>query len=425
MTLSQQIFLKLYLVVISSIVLVGWGINYFWQNSSDSIDELDAYKTTINLLSTKSVKEDWNSIITKYNQISKHHFSIVSLSEIHGGSLVQQLQNNNIISVDGENSQLTFYKKVEGQELVLMMQVKQEESNESSKLYWLVLFYCIVAILVYLWTRPLARDLKRLQDAASAFEKKQFESRVEVSKGSSVASLANAFNQLLDRIGQLIKDQKEMSHAISHELRTPLARIRFSLEMISKTECMETIKSKADSIREDISEIQLLVDELLNFSALDKTVALNKEKGDLSKLIESLTEKLKQNIADKEFSISLPSLSKAIYCDGYLIERAIQNLLVNAGKYAKNKVSVSLSYSEESAIILVEDDGKGIEKKYRDKIFESFFQIKSTGDHKKGFGLGLAIVKKIIDIHKGSISVETSSLNGALFKVVLPLREEN
>ena len=103
-------------------------------------------------------------------------------------------------------------------------------------------------------------------------------------------------------------------------------------------------------------------------------------------------------------------------CHGSLIERACQNLITNAVRYAKNQVVVSAKIENEQLIITVSDDGNGISKEDRDKIFKPFTRVnKSRNKNDGGFGLGLAIVKRIIDLHHGQCHVEPSSLGGCEF----------
>ena len=96
-------------------------------------------------------------------------------------------------------------------------------------------------------------------------------------------------------------------------------------------------------------------------------------------------------------------------------------MLINAGRYAKHQVVVSVSHTSEDMRISVEDDGQGIAQDMRDKIFTPFFRPDESRNRRQGgAGLGLAIVKRIMNWHQGRVYVTTSSIGGASFVLVFP-----
>ena len=107
--------------------------------------------------------------------------------------------------------------------------------------------------------------------------------------------------------------------------------------------------------------------------------------------------------------------------DGHFIERAIQNVLINAIKYANNKISVTIEEREKDVQVIIDDDGKGIEQKNRRRIFEPFFRPDGSRSRDKGgVGLGLSIVTRVQSWHQGKCCVDDSPLGGARFVLSYP-----
>ena len=115
-------------------------------------------------------------------------------------------------------------------------------------------------------------------------------------------------------------------------------------------------------------------------------------------------------------------------CDAQLIVQVLVNLLDNAFKHTPDasKVMLKAFVRNNNIIFQVIDNGKGIEIKQLNHIFDDFFTTSlDNGDHKRGIGLGLAICKAIVEAHKGEIKAFNNDLGGATFELSLPLEEEN
>lgn len=419
MTLGNQIFLRFYLVIVLSVVIVGWTVDIIWQSFEPLPEE--RYHEEILSLAAEYIESQTDSSVeqslSNINQLTSQHLSLVSASQIQADELQQALLNNEIVTLENSDGSFVAYRQLGHRNVLLAIEIPMTEKNKYTKYLLLVTFYLLIAGVVYLWTRPLARDLKTLEDASQDFAHANWNTSVVVPSSSPVNHLAQAYNRLLVRIKQLLKDQQEMSHAISHELRTPLARIKFSLEMALNSDNLESVQKQLTSIDEDIVEIQTLVDELLSYASLEKssTVA-NCESGDIKSLITTLAGKLRRNSPNKNLTVKINENTKLVYCDSYLIERALQNLIINAFSHCQSQVNVRFSQSDHVNQLVVEDDGHGIDPDDRARVFDSFVRLQpKQAKGRKGFGLGLAIVKRIATLHQGSVDVAQSTLGGASF----------
>ena len=173
---------------------------------------------------------------------------------------------------------------------------------------------------------------------------------------------------------------------------------------------------------QDVRELQQLVDEILDYARFEAgQLPLQYQHIDLTELISNVQEKLTP-LPGATISLHLPE--KALcFGDGHYLERALQNLLVNAKKYAQVHIKVSLTEQSNDWQIIVEDDGPGIADGLKTDIFKPFYRVESSRNkHSGGFGLGLAIVQRVAQWHRGSVKVIDSTLGGAAFVLMLPKR---
>jgi two-component system OmpR family sensor kinase len=314
-----------------------------------------------------------------------------------------------------------MYKRIGDSEFVLAIK-GQAESPENNSLYFifLVAFYLGLALVIYVWVWPLSRDLNRLEKQTRFVGKDGAAPLVELRRGSHVQMLADAFNSMSIRIKELLASRKEMTYAISHELRTPLARMKFALEMAAETQDSQHMRQQLLSVREDVDALDKFVNELLTYASFDQSNQnLEMDEGDFFAFCQSIVavhqnENIKVEIAaaDEKYEVQ---------CDWQLMERVLTNLLQNALRYARSQIQVRLERNAEQFIVIVDDDGPGIQPAEREKAFQSFVRLEGGARVTKGYGLGLAIVKRILQWHRGNVHIEDSPLGGARFVVVWPL----
>jgi two-component system, OmpR family, sensor kinase len=426
MSLSSQLFFRFYLVIVISLVAVGWAIDAFWRHTviQNQVEEpqfpsLAAAASLLNL----SEETKHSQLLAEFNLSLSAGIKLVPFSSIHVKEIEHQLLSGLPVTLsDGKTE--TTYIMLNNKRSLLAQEQSANGYKQNIEYFWLALFYLLIALIVYFLIRPLTKDLKSLERAAINFSDRHFNTSISISKNSPVHQLAQVYNQLLKRIQQLITDQKEMTNAISHELRTPIARIKFSLEMaqsgIKSNKTPQAIETHLESINEDIQEIHQLVDELLALASFEKqAVNATLERGDLSSLVKSTIEKLTPLAGSLTIEYANHSQNSFAYCDSMLIERALQNLISNAMNYAKSTIKVEIDESPLDYSISVHDDGPGIASENFEQVFNSFVRL-SSNSKIKGFGLGLAIVKRIMQLHNGKAVVAGSKLGGAHFTLRWP-----
>lgn len=231
--------------------------------------------------------------------------------------------------------------------------------------------------------------------------------------------LTKSFNQMLERLNESYKNEREFTARAAHELRTPLTIINSQIDLFEEENMDEDeIKNLVTMIKNESDRLSKLVTSLLDLSEL-RSVTRN-EKIELSSLIEEAIQDL-SFISDKK-NINIENLCQEIYIEGsdLLIYRVFYNLIENAIKYNNNNGFVKI-YSKKNndfAEIYVEDSGIGIAKSEKENIFKAFYRIKANEEI--GSGLGLSLVKETIKLHRGKIKVLDKE-KGSLIKVSLPI----
>ncbi|TBR38329.1 two-component sensor histidine kinase [Marinomonas agarivorans] len=241
-----------------------------------------------------------------------------------------------------------------------------------------------------------------------------------LSNGSGVLKeLSYTVDPVSSHVQRLLKVQREMINAISHELRTPIARLRFGLEVV-KDEVLDADLITISALEDDIEELNSLVDEVLTYGKLEEgSLNLNFEKVNMRRLIDGILNH--NSLFLSHLSITVDCLEcedsdLVVMADVHHLHRALQNLILNAGKYAHSKVHIHFKQHDENWQIDVEDDGPGVKVEDREKVFVPFQRLDDSRTRASGgYGLGLAIVQRIAFWHGGSVSVGESRDGGAKF----------
>ncbi|OXE99566.1 PAS/PAC sensor signal transduction histidine kinase [Flavobacterium araucananum] len=208
---------------------------------------------------------------------------------------------------------------------------------------------------------------------------------------------------------------------VSHELKTPIASIKLSLQLLqnAKTGDMnDDQKQLVESIKEDSQRLLKITGELLNLSQLETgNIQLNIEKSNPYAIVNYATEAVKVQADQKQIKLVIDADENLqnVKADSEKTGWVLINYLSNAITYSSEKSTIVIKLKEEKDQIVFEviDTGKGIDARYKDKVFDKYFQI--PGSQKSGTGLGLAISKEFIEAQNGIIGVESNLGLGSTF----------
>lgn len=374
-------------------------------------------------------QQQFNLFLEQYGVLIKR-FPITELK--FNQKQILNLEQGKVIGVDMNLPSFMFYKKIHNSRYVLQFKPYGKINSNiflinNYQFIFPVILAILLAMVLLLWMRPIWRDLYKLNLVTTNFGHGDFQARSMLTKKSAIWNLSNTFNNMATRISNLITSHKDLTNAVSHELRTPLSRLRFAIEMINEEKDEELKQELVDSMGIDINELELLISELLTHARFDReNPELKYCDLEIASWLSTLIEKIKceKNNIDLKFINSLHNKSLILEFDPKLIERAMNNLIRNAIRYARNCVEISISIEHRFCCISIDDDGPGIPKTERQRILQAFTRIDSSRNKKTGgYGLGLSIVQQIIKWHKGEITIASSHYNGASFTIKLPIKK--
>jgi two-component system sensor histidine kinase RstB len=296
-----------------------------------------------------------------------------------------------------------------------------EPLSESLAMRFLpVLFYGSILLIVGLWLRPLLNDLRVLTEAAQKFATDYREPLDTARRTTQLTSLATNLDDMSNKVSQLIHSQKEMTAALSHEMRTPLARVRFAVAVL-EGEVDESLHGQLRAVNADVQQIDDLISDMLDYARLDHPGLR------MDSQIVALAPWLRQVVAscpphERAVEIVRAEELESAWMEPRLMELALNNLLVNALRYAKQRVRVEITRDHDLFRLVVEDDGDGIPEQDRAAIFRAFTRLDTSRNRETGgFGLGLAIVARIAALHRGRVIAGASrELGGARLAMEWP-----
>lgn len=213
---------------------------------------------------------------------------------------------------------------------------------------------------------------------------------------------------------------------VSHEFRTPLATILSSVEMLDRYSDRMTPERRAEgltTIREQVDRLRGMLSDMTMLLQIQTSGIFQAETIDLHTFLEDLLAEFRQHIApDHVFTSAYGGQIDAIGADRRLLRNILANLLGNAAKYSApgTRIELNVSRAADRLNISVTDQGRGIPKTDRDRMFDAFYRGMNVDDV-NGTGLGLKIVRDSVALYNGSIEVESAEGLGTTFTVSLPI----
>jgi signal transduction histidine kinase len=212
---------------------------------------------------------------------------------------------------------------------------------------------------------------------------------------------------------------------ISHDLKTPISKIQAICDRMLASENADKMKESLTSIRRESVELHRYIQTILNISRVEsQALKLQREAVDINELVLNVAERLRPLAHEKNIHIELrlePLF--AIEADSGLVQEVILNLAENAIKYSPNNSQVTIKSAERADVVMVTvvDEGPGISKDEQAFIFKKFYRGREHALRTKGTGLGLYLVKYFVELHGGSVFVESSPGLGLTIGFQLPI----
>ncbi|RLG34822.1 hypothetical protein DRN98_02105 [Methanosarcinales archaeon] len=239
------------------------------------------------------------------------------------------------------------------------------------------------------------------------------------------------------KLSEAYKDLQELDRLktqffsnVSHELKTPLTVIKAHLHFLKTGklgELTEKMKRSVDVAMRETLDLEDLVEMILDLAKLDAgNFKLDLVQIVITDIAEDVVERMAKNAEAKgqNLILNVEGEIPMRLIDPRRMKQALMNLVSNAIKYNPENTTtmIRLHADSENIIVDVTDDGIGIEKEELDKIFDRFYQVDgSTTRSGSGTGIGLSIVKELVELHGGTITVESEPGVGSTFRILLPI----
>lgn len=297
-----------------------------------------------------------------------------------------------------------------------MTNLYEFQQDLSRLLLWIMsaaLVFTLAA--TYFIASRIAGPVKTLNAFARKIGDGAYETLDEEFHDRELHELKTSMNESSQKLKAYDQEQRVFFQNASHELRTPLQIIKtnaeaLEIDLIPKEKAIPVIKQEVDSLGE-------LVEDIIVLSRLDaRSRELVSIRGDLRETFAYTVERFTSLLAEKNLRVDYDFQADPVYFtyDEKTMERALQNLVANAARYARTGLRVSLREVEDRIVLKVSDDGPGISPIDLPRIFDRFYKG-AKGNH----GIGLSIVKSIITTYGGRIEVSTAP-SGTTFTIFLP-----
>lgn len=239
---------------------------------------------------------------------------------------------------------------------------------------------------------------------------------------------------IIFRQKKLSEIKNDFINNMTHELKTPISTISLASQMLQDetiSNTPSTIAHISGVINQESKRLSYQVEKVLQMAVFNEgRLKLRLHDLELNELVKNVISSFELRIKNKNglLNVALEAGNDLIEGDEVHITNVVYNLLDNAVKYSREipEITVTTRSGRDSVVLSVADKGIGIAKEHQEHIFERFFRVPTGNVHNvKGFGLGLSYVKKIVDVHNGKITVESSLNKGTTFSIILPLKNKN
>lgn len=286
-----------------------------------------------------------------------------------------------------------------------------------------------VLVLMLFGRRLMARLLSRVERAVQALGEGQLDRRIALRGPDDLRRIGERLEWLRCRLKELEEQRTRVLRHISHELKTPLAALREGSSLLSDQVAGTLTPQQARIVgimHSNALRLQTLIDGLLRLQraehALDRFERVRLR---LDDVIQQVLATQQLAVRDKSLRITGTLAPLSVTGGKEEVTTIVNNLVTNAIKYspAGGTINLSLTRDGDQAVFNVKDQGPGIPKEDRVKIFEPFFRARGTENSVAGTGLGLAIASEFVHAHHGLLTLVDSPV-GSHFQVRLPLSRE-
>ena len=313
-----RLFLSLYLFIALSLVGLSAGLEriFFTQSEASNAQLLGPV-----FEAAKQQDIDMPSFIQSLGGTYKMHalgdiaWSDNDLGKLHSGQA--------IVLSDSNITEQIYIIDNKTQLLEISLPISRPDSGQI--LLYSILFFLLLGGVIAFWIWPVWRDLSNLEKTVSNVKPDGSIEQNNIGKRSLIYPIATSLNNMGRQITQLMQNQRELSGAVTHEFRTPLARLKFALAMAPTPQSDLWL-----DMQQDVNELEQLVQEMLDYASTDARIPeMNLSEIPIKQLCQQLINRLKESHLS-HLSVRVYGDDPHVLADEHFIERAIENLVLNA-----------------------------------------------------------------------------------------------
>ena len=292
-----------------------------------------------------------------------------------------------------------------------------EMDSEKGRLVFILLsLLTLIFIGAFLSIRWILKPVKWLDNGVREVSRGNLKHRVPVRRSDELKDLAEAFNNMTDRIRNMLHTKERLLLDVSHELRSPLTRVKVALEFLPEGKARESIAG-------DISEMEKMIKGILETARMHHLHGeLKLQRIKLSNLLEEILPDWEHQLPGIQCEIVSELLE--INVDPGQVKTVFKNILANAIKFSdaeSDPVRITIKQVPRYTVVQIIDHGIGIPPGELAFIFEPFYRVdKSRSKDTGGYGLGLSLCKTIMDAHNGKIEVTSEPGKGTTVSLFFP-----
>ncbi len=292
-----------------------------------------------------------------------------------------------------------------------------------------ILVIVFIGVVSFIMSGIITEPIRSLTKQLETMTGENTGAKLEVNTGGEIATLADSFNKMTEKIQTQESKRQEFVANASHELKTPLSSIKLIADSLLNAPNADraTVEEFLTDMNVQVDRLTRIVNKLLTLTKMDSLSSSQMEFSvmNLSEVCANIVKALRPLAEQKNITLDF-------FADGAVYSKiekdrlweAIYNILDNSIKYTPVGGSVSMDVSRENgnAIITVEDSGIGIAPEEVYKIFDRFYRVdKARARETGGTGLGLSIALTAVELHGGNIQVESEEGKGSKFIIIIPI----
>lgn len=364
---------------------------------------------------------------------------------------IQEHSDNGIVTDDDLLSEAGYVFTLLGSEYTLYVQSDTVPINQATEAIWQTIPLVILGIFLMsilfsvIYSRYITKPIIELSSASKKLAHLDFETHGNSNRSDEIGILSDSLNVLSDNLQltltelkksnseleveiskerELEQKQREFFSAASHELKTPLTILKGHLMgMLNKVKGYENQEAYMERSLAVVEKMEILVKELLYVSKTDGTQKSEYKMIDFAELLRIQIADVADLLSEKGISLDVDIPDKLLCeVDPAQMERAIQNVLVNAIRYSPKGevIYISLSNEKDTVYCEVENTGVHIPEDMISHLFEAFYRADTSRNRNTGgTGLGLYIVRRIMELHHAKYGIK-NSIRGVKFWFEMP-----